>query len=223
MDKASSAERRGAGTCFAETAVGESLRTRSWEAWAAAANEATRRPQRSFGLMDVAVREAARMLLRMLLRPDGFRGCMLRTRLWEEDERCRRCIRGQWTTWEGRRFPWTHVAAERHLGMLFANEAARGGGGNWGRAATRRRGHGTATEIVASVDVVPTAVGDVAHVTICSLLVCLSRALHIATTLCVCSLSVLDSAKMVFGTPPDGREIFLTSKRGSSARQTRKT
>ena len=51
-------------------------------------------------------------------------------------------------------------------------------------AATRRRGHGTAAEVVASVNVtVPTAVGDVAHVNICPLLACQSRAPLIATAL----------------------------------------
>ena len=55
----------------------------------------------------------------------------------------------------------------------------------------RRRGHGTAAEVVASVDVtVLTAVGDVAHVKICSLLAFRSRAPHFGTELfaCICVL-----------------------------------
>ena len=54
------------------------------------------------------------------------RGCV-----WG-DERCRRCVRGRWTNREGRRFPWMHVAAERHLGVLFVDKAAQRGGGEWG-------------------------------------------------------------------------------------------
>ena len=34
------------------------------------------------------------------------------------------------------RFLWTHVAAERRLGMLFANEATRGGGEELGLPST---------------------------------------------------------------------------------------
>ena len=69
-------------------------------------------------------------------------------------------------------------------------------------AATRRRGHGAAAEVVASVDVTaPTAAGGAAHVKISSLLAFKPKAPHFATRLttgdgghirsilCVCFLS----------------------------------
>ena len=88
--------------------------------------------------------------------------------------------------------------------------------------ATRRQGHGTAAEVVASVDVtVPTAVGDVAHVNICSLLAFLSRALHFTTAFFVCvPRPGLDSVKSFLGHHRMDARLFLTPKRGSSARQT---
>ena len=62
----------------------------------------------------------------MLLRPDGFRGCLLQMRLYGEMMSGPPLHRMPWTTREGRRFLWTHVAAERCQGMFFADEAARG-------------------------------------------------------------------------------------------------
>ena len=43
--------------------------------------------------------------------------------------------------------------AERRLGMLFAEEAARGEGGAWGAAACNQ-GHRTAAEVVACMETV---------------------------------------------------------------------
>ena len=57
------------------------------------------------------------------------------------------------------------VDADSRLGMLFVDEAARGGRGQM-EAATRKRGHGMVADVVASVDAtVP-----------CPLLTCHSRA-----------------------------------------------
>ena len=81
-------------------------------------------------------------------------------------------------------------------------------------AATRRQGHGTAAEVVASVVTLPTAVGDVAKLKTCSLLVCQSRAPHFFTAVFVCVLCPVLSilSKGFFGTQPDGREIFSDAK-----------
>ena len=73
-------------------------------------NEATQRPRKSFGSVDVAAQKGCEDALRVLLR---------RTALGD-------VCRGQWMTREGRRFPWIHVAAERRLRMLFADGAAQG-------------------------------------------------------------------------------------------------
>ena len=55
---------------------------------------------------------------------------------------------------------------------------------------TCRRNHGTAAEAVAPVDMIVLAVvGDVAHVTICPLLACQSKAPHFATAIFLCNTS----------------------------------
>ena len=144
---------------LAGTVVGESLRTRGKPGL-----PPRMRPQDGHGsrlaLVDVVPRR---------LRGCCCRCCCVRTALGDvccrrgcggEDERCRRCIRGQWTTRVGRCFLWTHVAAERRLGMLFVDKVALGEG------QTRPL---TVAWAVASMDdvTVPTAVEDVAHVNIC--------------------------------------------------------
>ena len=116
--------------------MGASLRTRSrgrgGEAWAAAANEATKRPRKPFDSEGVAAQEGCKDAVAGIAAPGRLWGMLAADEaVGREDERCRRCIRGQWTTREGCHFSFIHVAAER-LEMLFADEAAREDGSEWG-------------------------------------------------------------------------------------------
>ena len=78
-------------------------------------------------------RKAARMPLRMSPRPDGFRGCVLRTRLrGGRRSGAAAACEASGRSAEDVAFSWTRLAAERRLGMSFADEAARGEGGEWG-------------------------------------------------------------------------------------------
>ena len=201
-DKASSVEGRGAGTCRRD-AQGR------W--WAMRCGRGRGRGERSPRTQSRGPGLPPRM------RPQDGRGRSLTRWMWPcrkaarmLDERCRRCLRGQWTTREGRHFPWTHVAAKGRLVEVVFGRGCPGGREGAGTA-TRRQGHGTAAEVVASVDVtVPTAVGDVAHVKMCPLSAYQSRAPHFATALFVCVLCplLLILSFFVFGTPPNGRKIF---------------
>ena len=132
------------------------------------------------------------------------------------------CRRGQLTTRKSRRFSWTHMAAERRPGMLFADEAVLGTGAEWELPPAARRGHGTAAEVVAFADVtVPTAVEDVARVKHCSILAFQSRAppQHFS---CVFSVLLSILSKVFLGHHSMDLRFFRTQKRGSSDHQTNK-
>ena len=169
---------------------------------------------------------AARMWLRILLRRDDFRRCLLRTRLFEG-----RGMSGAAAAYKANGRPAKDDPFRGHTWLLR---------GAWGRCLWMRPPWGErvnggchpqtrpwmAAEVVASADgTVPTAVEDVAHVNTCSPLALQSRARHSATAFCLCVLCpVVDSVKKNWDTTGRMDAVFIwTPKQGSSARQTRKT